>query len=280
MNGKTVVVTGANTGIGLETAAGLAEMGARTILTSRDPAKGKAAVAAIKARHPTADITDMQLDLASLQNVRDFAKRVADNCDRLDVLVNNAGLMQDKRSETEDGFETTLQVNHLGPFLLTNLLLDQIKASAPARIVNVASSSHRGAKIAFDDLNSEESFSVMRVYGMTKLANVLFNRELARRLTGTGVTANALHPGTVRTGWGRDGDAHGWLALGVRIGGIFFLSPQKGARTSIYLASSPEVEERNGEYWVRCHSVKPSKAGSDDEAARRLWDVSAEMVGL
>jgi retinol dehydrogenase-12 len=279
MSGQTAIVTGANTGIGFETAAELASLGACTILTSRNTAKGDAAVEAIKERHPWGDVTAMHLDLASLQNVRNFAKGFRDRYDRLDVLVNNAGLMQDKRSVTEDGYETVFQVNHLGPFLLTNLLLDRIKASAPARIVNVASSSHRGADLDFDDLQSERSFN-MSVYGRTKLANVLFTRELARRLAGTGVTANALHPGVVRTGFGRDGDSHGWFAIGIKIGGVFFLSPKKGARTSVYLASSPEVEGRTGEYWVRCRSVKPSKAAQDEEAARRLWDVSAQLVGL
>lgn len=280
MNGRTVLVTGANTGIGFETAAALAAMGAKTVLTARDPAKGAAAVQAIRTRHPDANISAMQLDLARLNDVRRFATEFQERHDALHVLVNNAGIVQDARSTTEDGFETTFQVNHLGPFLLTNLRLDLIKRSAPARIVNVSSSAHRTATLDFDDIHSESGFAGMRVYGRSKLANVLFTRELAKRLDGTSVTVNALHPGTVRTGWGKDGDVGGLFSIGLKIGGLFFLSPAKGARTSVFLASSPDVEGRTGEYWVRCKSVAPSKQAQDDAAARRLWDLSCELVGL
>jgi NAD(P)-dependent dehydrogenase (short-subunit alcohol dehydrogenase family) len=146
--------------------------------------------------------------------------------------------------------------------------------------VNVASSAHRSGKLDFDDIHHERSYAGMRVYGTSKLCNILFTRELARRLEGTGVTANALHPGTVRTGFAKDGDTSGWFAIGVKIGGMFFLSPSKGARTSVFLASSDEVEGRSGEYWVRCKPVEPSSAARDDESARRLWEISADLVGL
>jgi retinol dehydrogenase 12 len=282
MVGKTILVTGANTGIGLETAAGLAAQGAKVVITARDPAKGKAAVAEIQRRHPDADVDVMELDLSRLNDVRSFAKDFAARHPKLDVLINNAGLVLDKRTVTEDGYETTFQVNHLGPFLLTNLLLDSVKAAAPSRIVNVASTAHRGAKLDLDDLQTERGggFRSMRVYGTTKLCNILFTRELARRLAGTGVTANSLHPGTVRTGFGKDGDIGGLMAIGIKIGGIFFKSPAQGARTSIHVASAPDLDGVSGEYFSNRKIAKPSAAARDDAAARRLWDISAELVGL
>jgi NAD(P)-dependent dehydrogenase (short-subunit alcohol dehydrogenase family) len=280
MKGKTVLVTGANTGIGFETAAELAKMGARVVITARDDAKGQAAVDAIKARTPDADVDSMHLDLSDLSDVRAFAAAFSAKHPKLDVLVNNAGLILDERALTKDGHEMTFQVNHLGPFLLTNLLLDNLKAAAPSRIVNVASTAHRGTKLDFDDLGSEKEYRSMRVYGKSKLCNILFTRELARRLEGTGVTAHSLHPGTVRTGFGKDGDTGGWFSIGLKIGGIFFKSPAQGARTSVHVASSPEIEGINGEYWANRKISKPSAAAQDDDAARRLWDRSSELVGL
>lgn len=280
VDGKTILITGGNTGIGLETAAALAGMGADVILTSRDPARGAAAAQTVRERHPGASVTAMELDLARLSDVRAFAQAFLDGHERLDVLINNAGLMQTKRSVTEDGNETTFQVNHLGPFLLTNLLLDRLKSSAPSRIVNVASTAHRGARIPFDDLTSERGYIGMRVYGWSKLCNILFTRELARRLEGTGVTATCLHPGTVRTGFGMDGDATGLLKLGLALGRPFFLSPAGGAKTTVHLASSPAVEGQSGGYYSRSRRSRPSRAAQDDEAARRLWEVSEQLVGL
>ena len=280
MLGKTVLVTGANTGIGLETAVGLAAQGASVVITARDPSKGQAAVDEIRRRHPDATVDVMQLDLSSLKDVRDFASDFKTRYPKLDVLINNAGLVLDKRSMTEDGFETTFQVNHLGPFLLTNLLLPNLKYAAPSRIVNVASTAHRGNTIDFDDLMCERGYRSMRAYGKSKLSNILFTRELARRLEGTGVTANSLHPGTVRTGFGRDGDVSGLFALGIKIGGVFFKSPAQGARTSIHVASAPDLESTSGGYFVNRRLAKPSAAARDDDAARRLWEVSAELVGL
>lgn len=277
---KTVVVTGANTGIGFETAATLAGEGAHVVLTARDAGKGAAAVAEIERRHPGSDVTVMSLDLARLADVRRFASDLAGRYPRLDVLVNNAGLILGERSTTQDGFETTFQVNHLGPFLLTNLLLPNIKAAAPSRIVNVASIAHRWAKLDFDDLHSEKSYRKMRVYGTTKLCNILFTHELARRLGGTGITANALHPGNVRSGFGKDGDTRGFFALGVKINVLFSKSPARGAGTSIFLASSPLVAGTTGGYFVNSKPSKPSTAARDDEAARKLWERSAELVGL
>ncbi len=280
MQGKTVLVTGANTGIGLETAAELARMGASVVLTARDATKGESAVAEIRARHPQADVHAGLVDFSRLDDVRRFAAEFNSRHDKLHVLVNNAGAMLSERSTTPDGLETTFQVNHLGPFLLTNLLLDKLKASAPARIVNVASTAHRGGSLDFDDLQSEKSYNGMRIYGTSKLCNILFTSELARRLEGTGVTANSLHPGTVRTGFGQDGDARGFMKVGLALIRPFILSPAKGARTQIHVASSPEVEGKSGLYWSRSRPSKPTKAAQDDQAARRLWEVSEQLTGM
>jgi NAD(P)-dependent dehydrogenase (short-subunit alcohol dehydrogenase family) len=283
MQGKTVVVTGGNSGIGLETAEALAGMGARVIVTARNADKGRAAVAGIAQRlGGAAQLQLVVFDLADMASVRRGADEILEQAPRLDVLVNNAGVVLSDRHETVDGFEATLATNHLGPFLLTNLLLERLQQSAPSRIVNVASTAHTTARkgISFDDLQSTKRYRGMRVYGESKLANILFTLELARRLAGTGVTANSLHPGTVRTGYGADGDARGFLAFGLHIARPFFLSPAKGARTSIYLASSPEVEGVTGQYFDKCKPVKPRRWADDEEAAQRLWQVSEELVGI
>jgi len=283
MQGKTVVVTGGNSGIGFETAAALAGMGARVLVTARNADKGRAAVSAMAQRSGGDGAVQLvTFDLADLSSVRRGATEILEQAPRLDVLVNNAGLVLSERAETVDGFETTFATNHLGPFLLTNLLLDRIRSSSPARIVNVASTAHRTARkgIPFHDLQSEKRYTGMRVYGQSKLANILFTLELARRLEGTGVTANSLHPGTVRTGYGADGDVRGLLAFGIRVSAPFFLSPAKGARTSIYLASAPELEGVSGEYFVKCTPRRPKPWARDPDAARRLWRVSEELVGL
>jgi NAD(P)-dependent dehydrogenase (short-subunit alcohol dehydrogenase family) len=205
-----------------------------------------------------------------------------ERCPRIDVLVNNAGLILTRREETVDGYEATLAINHLGPFLLTNLLLDRLEASAPARVVNVASTAHNQARkgMPFDDLQSTRGYRGMKVYGISKLANILFTDELARRLEGTGVTANSLHPGTVRTGYGAHGDAKGLLRVGLLISKPFFLSPKQGARTSVYLASSPEVEGVTGKYFAKCKEKQPKAQALDAAGAARLWSASDDMVGL
>jgi NAD(P)-dependent dehydrogenase (short-subunit alcohol dehydrogenase family) len=283
MHGKTVVVTGANSGIGFETAASLAVMGARVVLTARNADKGRTAVAAIGARAGgEASVQLVVFDLGDLSSVRRGAAEILEHAPTLDVLVNNAGLVLSERVETVDGYEATFAINHLGPFLLTNLLLDRLRASGASRIVTVASTAHTSARkgIPFDDLQSEGSYRGMRVYGESKLANILFTLELARRLAGTGVTANALHPGTVRTGYGADGDARGFLAFGIKIASPFFLSPAKGARTSVYLASSAAVEGVSGQYFVKCKPTQPRRWARDPEAAERLWRVSEQLTGL
>jgi NAD(P)-dependent dehydrogenase (short-subunit alcohol dehydrogenase family) len=279
MQGKTVLITGGNSGIGKETAVALAKAGANVVFTSRDAAKGAAAAADVSARAGR-DVAWMPLDLASFASIRRFADDFLSRYDRLDVLVNNAGLMQQHRSETQDGFETTFGVNHLGHFLLTQLLLDRVKSSAPARIVNVASDAHRQARsgLDFDDLQSTKGYGGLTVYGKSKLANIYFTRELARRLEGSGVTANALHPGTVATGFGQDGDVTGVFALGFQLVRPFFKKPAQGAETSIYLASAPEVDGVTGKYFADCKEKQPTKVAQDDDAARKLWEISESLV--
>jgi NAD(P)-dependent dehydrogenase (short-subunit alcohol dehydrogenase family) len=277
--GKTVVVTGGNSGIGLETAVALGLMGARVVITA---GRGAAAVEHIAERIGSAGTVELAVfDLADLSSVRAGAGEILQRCPRIDVLVNNAGLILSERTETVDGYEATFAINHLGPFLLTSLLLPRLVESAPARVVNVASTAHNQARhgMPFDDLQSTNGYAAMRVYGVSKLANILNTLELARRTAGQGVTANSLHPGTVRTGYGADGDVKGFLALGIKIAGPFFLSAQKGARTSVYLASSPDVAEVSGQYFVKCRPRAPRKWAQDPEAARRLWEISETLVG-
>lgn len=279
MSGKTVLITGGNSGIGKETAVGLAKMGATVVFTSRDAAKGAAAASDVSKRAGR-EVAWLLLDLASFASIRRFAGDFLGRYDKLDVLVNNAGLIMDRRTETEDGFETTFGVNHLGHFLLTQLLLDRVKSSAPARIVNVASDAHRQARsgLNFDDLQSTKGYGALGVYGKSKLANIYFTRELARRLDGSGVTANALHPGTVATGFGQDGDIKGIFAFGFGLVRPFFKKPAKGAETSVYVASAPELDGVTGKYFAGRKEKEPTAIAQDDAAARRLWEVSETLV--
>jgi len=279
MQGKVCLVTGANSGIGKETAVALAAMGADVVMTSRDRAKGEAALADARARSASERIELMLADFASMRSIREFAAEFIAGHPRLHVLVNNAGAFNMRRGVTADGFETTFGVNHLGYFLVTDLLLDTLKASTPARIVSVSSDAHVGARINFDDLQSER-YNGMRAYGQSKLANVLFTYELARRLEGTGVTANALHPGVVITGFGRNNAGpFGFLFTAFQtLGRPFLLTAAQGAETSIHLASSPEVEGVTGRYFVRKRATASSPASRDDETARRLWEISEELT--
>jgi len=279
VSGKTVVVTGASSGIGLATAVALGRMGADVLITARDAGRGGAAAESIATA--TGKKPGLVLfDLGVMSSVRGGAAEILERAQRIDVLVNNAGIVLSDRKVTAEGFETTFAVNHLGPFLLTELLLDRLIASAPSRIVNVASTAHKSARsgLDFEDLQAATVYKLSRVYARSKLANIYFTTELARRLEGTGVTANSLHPGTVATGWGRDGDTHGLLTFGIRISSPFFKTPEKGALTSVYLASSSEVEGVTGKYFVKCREHATSKVARDDDAARRLWQVSEELV--
>lgn len=279
---KLVVITGGNAGIGKETAVALAREGFRVIITSRDPSRGASALEEIRGRSASDAVDMMALDLAHFESIRRFAADLLAATDRLDVLVDNAGLVLQTRTTTDDGFETTFGVNHLGHFLLTNLLLDGLRANPDgARVVVVSSHAHKMARrgLDFDDLQSERRYRGFAAYSRSKLANVLFTRELARRLEGTSVTANALHPGYVNSRFGRDGDTHGAFALGARIGSVFAISPEAGAQTSIYLGASPDVAGITGEYFFKGRPTATSSAARDDAAARRLWEVSEQLVG-
>ena len=280
MDGKTVIITGGNSGIGKATAVALAGAGARVVITARDQARGTAAVSDIAAASGSDAVELSVFDLGDLASVRAGAADLSERCPRIDVLVNNAGLILSERTLSADGYEATFAINHLGPFLLTELLRTRLVESAPSRIVNVASTAHNFARrgMVFDDLMAERSYKQMEVYGRTKLANILFTTELADRLAGTGVTANALHPGSVNTGYARDGDTNGLLAWGIKVYAPFSLTAEKGARTSVYLSSSPDVEGVTGKYFVRCREKAPSSAARDRAAARELWEVSQQLV--
>jgi NAD(P)-dependent dehydrogenase (short-subunit alcohol dehydrogenase family) len=283
MQGKTVLITGGNSGIGLMTAVGLARMGAQVIITARTVAKGDTAVEEIRRRSGSDDVSHVQLDLASLASIRACSETVLSMVPRLSVLINNAGVIMLRRRRTEDGFETTFGVNHLGHFAFTNHLLDRLRSSAPSRIVVVSSAAHRGARrgLDFADLNSEHGrYRAFRTYSRSKLANILFTRELARRLDGSGVTANAVHPGAVSTRLARDGDAGVLGHLGMLVARPFLLSPEQGAATSIYVASAPELECVTGAYFEKSAPVTSSKSALDMAAAAQLWSASSALTGV
>ena len=280
MHGKVVVVTGSNVGIGFETAVGVAEQGATTILACRNHAKAEAAAKEVTRRTWNDDVHVVDLDLADLASVRKAADDLLAGWSRLDVLVNNAGGTWSEHLLTAQGMEYTFGVNHLGHFYLTNLLLDRLRADAPARVVNVTSVGHHAAfgGLRFDDLQSETRYEGLEAYCRSKLANVLFTRELAKRQEGSGVTANAAHPGWVRSSFGMDGDTKGAKGLGMRALRPFQISPRRGARTSIYLATSPAVAGKTGMYWVRSKPGHMSRHARDDAAAERLWDESERLL--
>lgn len=278
--GKTCLVTGANQGIGKETAVGLARLGATVVITARDRARGETALADIKRRGASDAVELLLVDFASLDSIRHFADEFQSRYTQLHVLVNNAGAYNARRTFTKDGFETTFGVNHLGYFLTTMLLLSTIKASAPSRIVNVSAGAHTSASIDFDNLRGERSYHGWSAYAQSKLANILFTYELARRLDGTGVTANCLHPGVVATGFGQNNSGIAGVLFGIlhTLGRPFLLTPEKGARTSIYLASSPAVGGITGTYFANAREQKSSRVSYDADVARRLWDVSEALV--
>ncbi|MBI3763549.1 MAG: SDR family oxidoreductase [Chloroflexi bacterium] len=280
MSGKICMVTGATSGIGEVTARTLAQMGATVIVVGRSPERGAATVERIKAATGNPSVEFMLADLSAQGQIRQLTQQFKSKHRPLDVLVNNAGGIFVRHRQSADGVEMTFALNHLGYFLLTSLLLDMLKASAPARIVNVASRAHqRVPGINFDDLQSRRGYNPMRAYGQSKLANLLFTYELARRLEGTGVTVNALHPGVVATDFWMAGFDGGWLApLVRRLARLVAISPEEGAQTVIYLAASPAVEGVTGRYYVEEKESRSSAASHDREAAQRLWQMSEAMT--
>ncbi len=280
MAGKTVLVTGATAGIGEVAAIELVREGASVILVGRNSEKLDATVKKIK-KDTGRDAADALLaDLSSQAEVRRLAEQVRLRHPRIDVLVNNAGALFAQRAETVDGIERTFALNHLAYFLLTNLLLDNLKAAGHARVVNVASEAHRIAAggMNFDDPQFKKGYAGMRAYGQSKLANILFSNELARRLEGTGVASNALHPGIVSTNFTAGNGATGWLFR--RLYSVIGISSESGAKTTIHLAAAPEVEGITGRYFAKCKPAKPTKPAQDPAAARRLWEVSEQMTGV
>lgn len=278
MDGKVCLVTGATRGIGRVAARELARMGATVLVTARDPGRGRDTAEEIR-RDTGREVAVLPADLASQASVRALAAEVRRRTDRLHVLLNNAGAIYTTRQLSPDGHELTLALNHLGYFLLTNLLLDLLRSGAPSRVVNVASAAHRRGRIDWDDLQGEQRYGGgWKAYSQSKLANILFTRELARRLQGSGVTANCLHPGVVATGFGHNNRTlFGTL---VKLAAPLFISPARGADTAVWLATAPEVAGVSGEYFARRRPVPSTRAGQDPEAARRLWEVSERLTGL
>jgi NAD(P)-dependent dehydrogenase (short-subunit alcohol dehydrogenase family) len=271
--GRTVVVTGASSGIGRAAAEELGRLGAEVVPVAR--ARGRLEDVASRIENAAEPLT---ADFASLDDVRSLAAALLERHPRIHVLANNAGTVTGRRELSEDGYELVLAVNHLAPFLLTNLLLDRLRESAPARVVTTASIAHTGARLDLDDLQLEHGWSLSRSYGNSKLANILFTRALARRLEGDGVVANCFHPGVIRSRLARDA---GLLrALAWRVGGLFFASPARGARTLVYLASAPEAGEVSGEYFTDSKHASLGRRATDDAAAERLWELSEELTGI
>jgi NAD(P)-dependent dehydrogenase (short-subunit alcohol dehydrogenase family) len=279
MHGKTCLVTGATSGIGKATARELAHRGATVLMVARDHARGETAAEEIRQCVRGARLKVLTADLASLDDVRALASQVRDRCGQLDVLVNNAGRVMFHRQLTPEGLETTFATNHLGPFLLTNLLCDLLRTSAPARVITVSSSGHKQVRnIPWNDLSAAQRFRPLQAYHTSKLFNILFTAELSRRLAASGITANCADPGFVRTHLGR----HATVGFGLflKLTRPFQASVEAGAATSIYLASAPEVAEVTGGYFVKCRPATPSALSQDREAAEHLWQLSTQLSGL
>lgn len=276
---KTILITGATNGIGFHAAKELASLGHTIILHGRDQQKGEAALAAIRKQYPHANVSFLQADFSSLTQVRRLAQNI-NQLPQLDILINNAGAIFFQRQETEDGYEATFAVNHLAPFLLTNLILDKLKATGNTRIINVASNAHRRAgPLNFSDLMSKNTYSAFKVYCHSKLANVLFTGELAQRLTNTSVSVNCLHPGVVRTGFGHNSGVL-MRSLLTLVGKLFMISAEEGAKTILHLATSSEVANCSGQYFVDCKQTSPAAFAHDKLAAKRLWQESSQFTGL
>ncbi|MBP7688567.1 MAG: SDR family oxidoreductase [Thermoflexales bacterium] len=278
MKDKICLVTGANRGIGKAIALGLAQRGATVIIVCRDRERGEAARQEIRSSSGNPAVHVMLADLASLASVRELAVSFQKSYQHLHVLINNAGVAKVQRTLTVDGYETTFAVNHLAPFLLTNLLSEALQASAPARIVNVSSLVHKWGKMDFDDVQGETRYDMDKAYNQSKLANVLFTNELARRLAGTGVSVNSMEPGMTATDFGRE--YTGFKGFMNRAWRPFMVTPEQAAETAIYLATSPEVADLSGQHFVKSRAVKSSKVSYDQDVAHRLWEVSARLTGL
>jgi len=278
MSDKVCLVTGGNSGIGKSVALGLAKMGATVVVVSRNKEKGQTAITDIMEKSGNKNVELMQADMSSQDSIHQLADEFKARHEKLHLLINNAGVYLTKRTESEDGLESTFAINHLGPFLLTSLLLDILKASSPSRIVNVTSDAHKGANIHFDDLQGEKRFSGWQAYGQSKLAMILFTHELAKRLEGTGVTVNSAHPGVVRTNFAKNNG--GLVMLGFRFLGIFFISPESSAKRILYVATSPDLEGVTGKYFTKMHETRSSPESYDDDSARRLWLVSEQLAKL
>jgi len=275
LNNKVCLITGATSGIGKETAKAFAARGAKLVLPVRDSLKADILKDEILEQTPGADLKFMHCNLASFQSVRDFAREFQQNYSQLHVLINNAGIWETRRNLSDDGVEMMFAVNHLATFLLTNLLLGTMKKSAPARIINVSSNAHRQSKIYFEDIEFEKNFSSLKAYAQSKLANILFTRKLAQVLQDSGVTANSLHPGFVSTKLFEK--MPGFL---VALLSPFMISPKKGAQTTIYLATSPDVKEVSGSYFVKSKPQKPSSEAMKQDIADQLWQISENYVGI
>lgn len=278
LDGKTVVITGANTGIGKETAIDLAKRGARVIMACRDMEKGQAALKEVVENSANENVALMKLDLSDTKSIREFADNINKDEEKLHILLNNAGVMVCPYGKTADGFEMQIGVNHMGHFLLTHLLLDLIKKSAPSRIVTVSSMAHLFGSINLDDINSEKSYDKKAAYAQSKLANVLFTRSLAKRLEGTGVTAYSLHPGVVQTDLWRH--LSGPQQFVMKVVSPFTKSSSQGAQTSIYCAVEPSLEKESGGYYSDCAPAKCSAKAEDDDLAQRLWELSCRLLSI
>jgi NAD(P)-dependent dehydrogenase (short-subunit alcohol dehydrogenase family) len=278
MQGKVCVITGATSGIGLVAAERLAAQGARLVLVGRDRTRGEAALKRLREVAPRDEARMLYADLSRLAEMKRIGAEIAASEPRIDVLINNAGAIFTTRRVTEDGLELTFALNHMAYFVVTNLLLPNLRAAAPARIVSTASMAHRRATLDFADLQTARGYAAMKAYGRSKLANILFTRELARRVAGAGVTANCLHPGFVATRFGNDNNL--FVRAVVRLMMLSAIKPEEGAETIVYLASSPEVAEISGRYFQESRPATPSAAAQDDDAARRLWAESAKLAGM
>jgi NAD(P)-dependent dehydrogenase (short-subunit alcohol dehydrogenase family) len=278
MSDKIVLITGANSGIGKAASLALAKMSAQVVMVARNKERGETARAEIVKESGNSSVDLLLADLSSLESVRQLSREFQSKYRRLDVLVNNAGLFNQRRNVTVDGYENTFETNYLSSFLLSNLLLDLLKKSAPSRIINVSSLGHYNGHINFDDLNLEKNYGGWKAYGQSKLALVLFTHQLAKKLEGTGVTVNALHPGTVATHiWSRPLGPFGFI---MTLPKLFMISPQKGADTIVYLAASDEAANISGEYLEKSRVKKSSDESYDDDVAQRLWEVSSKLTNL